>query len=257
MHHKCVLRILTSSSACWFVLSRARLWDLHVCKASLCFLVSSCLSATHKKTSAIRTLSKTHSGYSHSNYALFTAQTQSCNLKNGDSGHRRSYKHTFGRSVLEELDHLRHVTGLQVLWVVTTTEPRIGQEWLSESRGWFPLRPSHRRRVTTKHFPVLHRRLPTGAQFPRPLYVCAAAAPPSYPLKHDTGFECDRLVIGLYALCTASCCLFVLPLWLKRQEHDKVMTCAFLAHIHSKQAYLKSRYCLWGCASISKQHLTV
>lgn len=47
--HSDGLRMLTSSSACWFVLSRARLWDLHVCRASLCFLVSSCLSATHKR----------------------------------------------------------------------------------------------------------------------------------------------------------------------------------------------------------------
>lgn len=77
---------------------------------------------------------------------------------------------------------------------------------------------------------------------------------PPHPLKPDTGFECDRLMIGLYALCTASCCLFVL---LKRQEQDRVMIGAFLALIHSKLACFKSRYCLWGCASISKQHLTV
>lgn len=51
---------------------------------------------------------------------------------NSDSGHRRSHKHMFGCSVLEELDHLRHVTGLQVLWLETTTELRIGPgmtEW--------------------------------------------------------------------------------------------------------------------------------
>lgn len=127
---------------------------------------------------------------------------QSCNLKK-----RWSYKHTFGPSVLEELDHLRHVTGLQVLWVVTTTELRIGQEWLNESRGWLPLRPSHRRRVTTKHFPVLHRWLPTGAQFPRPLCVCTAAAPPLMPWNMTLALSVTGwwLAFMLYAPPLAVC----------------------------------------------------
>lgn len=46
------------------------------------------------------------------------------------TGHRRSYKHTFRCSVLEELDHLGHVTGLQGHRVVTTTKNWPGMtEW--------------------------------------------------------------------------------------------------------------------------------
>lgn len=39
---------VTSSSVCWFDFKSERLWDLHDCRASLCFLRSSCLSAKHK-----------------------------------------------------------------------------------------------------------------------------------------------------------------------------------------------------------------
>lgn len=52
-------------------------------------------------------------------------RTQSCHLKTVTVDTEDPIN---TRSVLEELEHLRHVTGLQVLREVTTTELRIGQE---------------------------------------------------------------------------------------------------------------------------------
>ncbi len=78
----------------------------------------------------------------------------------------------------------------------------------------FPVRGFNTRTFSA----VLHKRLTAVAlRFSgRSVSALAAAASSPLPLKHDTGFECDRLMIGCSALSPAS--LGVLDFVLRRWE---------------------------------------
>lgn len=133
------LRMLTSSSACWFVFSRARLWDLHVCRASLCFLVSSCFSATHKKQNIFKSLWI----YSHSN--SFGGQCCCAFVLS-----------RFPRVWLDAASPRSWTTPItwlgcpySVQWLVQTTELRTRQDWVKKSCQWLLPQPSHQWKCLT------------------------------------------------------------------------------------------------------------